>query len=230
MVKVVTVRGNPLIVTGANAQNPSRFHIRMWSANGDSLGWYVNAGVTSDKFIAYDINADGTEELIFPGYNIRMRAVSLFCLDHKGSFGVAPPYADPQYDLSRVTPGNQHHYILFPRTDLTEVMAGRLYNSFRGISDVTTSGFRFDVLEGSDAGESTEVRSWAVNYYIDSTLSLVRVDVDDAYKARREALARNDSLPEVSWPVYLQALYDNVSYWINNQWIPQISLREINHK
>jgi hypothetical protein len=197
----------------------------MWSAEGDSLGWYVNAGVTAEQLIAYDFDSDGAEELVFSGYNIRMRAVCMFCLDVRGSHGVAPPYADPQYDLSRVTPGNQRHYMIFPRTDITEILADRLYNSFRGIDDLTSHGFRFDVLEGGDKGESTEVRSWAVNYYIDSTLHLDRVDIDDAYKARREALVRADSLLPIPWPEYFERLRDTVCYWLDDQWIMDRELR-----
>jgi hypothetical protein len=226
MINVVVAGGQPVIVTGANAHNPSRFHIKLWSIAGDSLGWYVNAGVTTAP-IALDTDLDGTDELIFGGYNIRVRSCALFALRLRGSYGVAPPYRDEQYDLSKVTPGNQLHYMVFPKTDITEVMADRLYNSLAGdgIYDVTSSGFRFDVLEGADQKTSREERSWVVNYYIDSTLRLGRVDVDDSYKARREALVRADSLPEVPWPAYFRNLQDTVMYWMDGAWVTEKRLR-----
>jgi len=217
LLQVVTADGIPLIVTSVNAQNPSRFHIRIWSARGDSLGWYVNAGVTGHCLVR-DCDFDGTDDIVIAGYNIRMRAVALIALRSEGSYGVAPPYWDSQYDLSRVVPGNQLHYMIFPRADLTELFADRLYNELGGLHDVSARGFRFDVLEGGVRGASEKERYWAINYYLDSTLRLSHVDVDDTYKARRESLVRSDSLPEIPWPEYFAHLTDTVMYWTSKGW------------
>lgn len=225
MLYVIVVQSRPIIVTGANAQNPSRFHLRIWSAAGDSLGWYVNAGVSTVCPLAWDMDSDGVEELIFGGYNIRMRSVSLFVLKASGSFGVSPPFWDEQYDLSRVVHGNQLHYMLFPITDVT--LGNRLYNNLGGIHDVSANGFRFDVLEGGVRNEQGKEKFWSVNYYIDRTLRVSRVDVDDSFKARREALVQAGTLSAVRWPAYFQRLQDTVTYWTPSGWMTDAALRQI---
>lgn len=226
MLHVAVVNGRPIIVTGANAQNPSRFHIKTWSAAGDSLGWYVNAGVIPSPLLVRDFDFDGVDDLVLPAYNIRMRAVSLVVLRATGSFGVSPPYWDEQYDLSRVTPGNQLHYMIFPVTDLT--LGNRLYNNHGGIHDVSSAGFRFDVLEGGVRNEQGKEKFWSVNYYIDSTLHIARVDVDDSFKVRREALVRSDSLPAIPWPEYFRRLRDTATYWTREGWISHRDLVDTN--
>ncbi|HWO56215.1 MAG TPA: hypothetical protein VNN55_01485 [bacterium] len=219
LLQIVEVQGAPLIITGANGQNPSRFHVKIWSAQGELLGWYVNAGVVSQG-LARDFDGDGTDDLVFPGYNIRMRSVALFVLKARGSEGVSPPYQDEQYDMSRVIPGNQMRYMLFPPSDLTLVYGYRIYNSYGGIYDVSSVGMRLNTREGGVPGEDGREMSWQIYYYLDDSLRVNRVDVEDAYKARREMLVREGKLPDVLWPEYFRDLQAAVRGWDGTGWVP----------
>jgi hypothetical protein len=218
MLRVVETTGKPVIVTGANQHNPSRYHIRTWSATGDSLGWYINAGVCGFGTVQ-DFDGDGIEDIYLGVYNIRMRAAALLVIRAAGSYGVSPPYRDPQYDLSTVILGNQLHYMIFPMTDVTHAEGDVLYNAVRGFYDVSTDGLRFDVAEGG-----RNDKDWTVNYYLDRSLHVSRVDVDDSFKARRETLVREGRLPAIPWPEYFKRLQDTVTYWTNGKWVTDASL------
>jgi hypothetical protein len=218
MLQVVEVQGAPIIITGANAHNPSRYHLKLWSAEGSQLGWYVNAGVV-DKGLVWDFEGDGTEELVFPGYNIRMRSAALLVLKVRGSEGVSPPYQDEQYDLSRVIPGNQLRYLLFPPSDLTLVYGYRIYNSPGGIHDVSSAGLRLNTKEGGVPGEDGREMTWNIYYYLDNSLKVTRVDVEDGFKAWRELLVREGKLPDVLWTAYFRDLQAAVRRWDGNGWV-----------
>ncbi len=211
---VIPDDSGPVIVTMASENNPSRAHIRTWTASGDSTGWYINAGISSFR-LARDLDGDGTKELLFTGYNVRMSASALFVLKTAGSKGVSPPYHDPQYDLSRVTPGNQLHYVIFHRTDLS-VADTCPYNApgeFRSESD---SSFRMDVLDGHDTTARCHVE-----YYLDWNLRAVRVDISDAFRVRRQQAANDGRLPHIDWSPYLRHVRDTVTYWAPAGWVTE---------
>lgn len=216
-VHVVRNRIGPVIVTIVSENNPSRAHIMTWTTDGDSTGWYVNAGI-SYLWLTQDFDSDGTKELFFTGYNVRMGASALFVLKSIGSTGASPPYQDPQYDLSRVTHGNQLHYMIFPPTDLA-VALSLPYNAPGLLRRESDGQFRTNVQEGS-------VPSTDVNYYLQPSLTLTHVDLSDEFNAHRLKAIREGRLSTVEVNQYLAHLRDTVSYWIFKGWVTEKQRRE----
>ncbi|MBI5867502.1 MAG: hypothetical protein HZB43_04305 [candidate division Zixibacteria bacterium] len=210
--------GGPIIVTLVSANNPSRAHIRTWTTNGDSTGWYINAGTTHFE-LANDLDGDGGKELFFTGFNVRMSASALFVLRSRASHGAAPPYSDPQYDLKNVLPGNALHYMIFPKTDLAE--ADTLpYNGPRNLRRESADVFRLDVLEGRHPASPP-----LAIYYLNGDLQVDHAEVCDRFKARRQRAGEDGRLPPVNWSQYLAHLRDTVTYWQAGAWVTDLELR-----
>jgi hypothetical protein len=215
---VAVIQGKPIIITQIFASNPSRGHIRMWTANGDSLGWYVNAGTCQFNF-SRDFDGDSIEDLFFTGCDIRMQAAALFVIPGRGSSGCAPPYDDPQYDLHHVIRGNQLSYVILPRTDLS-VADTALYNRPDYLRTESAQMFRLDVFEGPIGADCC-----AVNYYLDRRFRVSRVDIDDAFKSRRLKAVADGRLPAVDWVEYFDHLRDTVAYWTPGGWVSEGQMR-----
>ncbi len=203
-----------VMVTAMNQQNPSRTHIRFWSARGDSLGWYINAGATR-LVMTRDFDGDDIEDFFFIGYNIRMRAAALYVLAADKAYGVAPPYSDRQYDLSRVHPGNQLLYVIFPSTDVSDADTS-LYNAPYALSLESDSSYRMEVQEG-------KCQNCIVDYYLDKKLHVEHVDVTDEFKAYRRKLVADRRISglqpdSIDWSGYFNQLGDSVLYWTSRGW------------
>jgi hypothetical protein len=218
---VVEVNGAPLIITQLNHNHPSRSHIRFWTGSGDSLGWYIHAGVT-ELIMQKDLNGDGRNELIFKGINRRMSCASTFILNPDSAYGVSPPYYDLNVELNWVKRGNQLKYVLFPVTDLGKIDLIYGYNDtwppfiverIKGFLDVR-------VGESDLRGPGT-----VVDYSLDYYMRAIAARCSDGFIKRRGELVAMDSLPPVDLHEYQILLRDRVTYWIDTTWITEGQLR-----
>ena len=208
------------ITTVVTQSSPSRSHIRFWSATGDSLGWYVNQGTTE---VAANIPFAGCDSLqVLLGINNRVGSACLFVVDPGRSFGVSPPYADANYDLSKCRPGNQLCYILFPPTDLDQRL-GLPYNGPHNISAVSDSIMTVTIVE------AVRGEPGLVSYQMDTRYRIVQVSVDDSFKLARDIFVLDGKLPPVDWDAYAAALLDKVTYWTDSGWVTEGQLRAVGH-
>lgn len=217
---IVTVGGEKTVVTDVGQSNPGRSHIRFWSASGDSLGWYINAG-SSHYWLKKDINNDSLEEAIFLGYNNRMHASALFVLDPRNSYGVSPPYRDSVYNLNWVKHGNQLAYIVFPRTDLGLKDLQNPYNT--PLKVLVHQNGLLDVY----IGESDDSRkgSEQMIYAVDDRMRVIDCWPTDQFRARRDRLVIEGTLPPINWSEYLINVRNAVLYWADTGWVSEGQLR-----
>ncbi len=220
-IKIAHIKGRPLIITGMNQEIPARSHIRIWNNTGDSIGWYVNSGHTSFDF-TFDLDGDQKIELLFTGINNRMGCAVVFALPSDSAYGVSPPYDDSYYPgLSKVKPGNQTNYILFPTTRLGDKDLGKNYNSISGsIQMENDSSFRVDVVE-SDKDKKQSL----VLYYLDKSLRVTKAVVSDRFRGRWGELVADGKLEPVDWGEYQDILCKNVTYWTASGWVTEAQLR-----
>ncbi len=216
---VFHVDGQVTIVTNVFVSNPARSHMRFWSANGDSLGWYINAGCCW-PIVVTDHDQDGKEELLALCYNNRLDRASLLAIEPSGARGCSPPYHDSSLDLSWIEHGNQVAYLAFWYTDIGRKLSPLPYNqpSPEGIH-TTDSAFLVAVIaEGPWKGVSADLL-----YYVDRTYRVDRVMPNDCFnQARRELTARGESLSDLVLDDYV----DSVMYWRDSGWVSEGELRK----
>jgi len=217
-VTVAHLKRGPLIITGAFQHDPARQHIKIWAPDGRLKGWYINAGGVSFG-TAGDLTGDLREELIFLAFNNRMGCSGVFAIRADSSYGCSPPYRDSEYAIDGIIRGNQVHYTLFPVTDVGCIDLAQGYNAVMRVGRMTDGMIRADIAE-SDGWLYREV-----DYYLDSNLCAVRVDVSDQFRKRREALLVRDSVSEIPWGEYLDELRDRVTYWRDTTWVTEGQLR-----
>jgi len=208
----------PVIVTTMNKSFPTQSHTRFWSASGDSLGWYINAGMAraNDRFLA----TTGDSTVIFLGINNVVGGTTLFAIRPESSSGVSPPYSHPDLDLTGVIRGNQICYILFPPTDLNRHY-GKSYNAPHlvvvepdGLIRLTIDERRQDPL-------------LCTYYYLDTDFRVTQARVSDTFIENRNSLVTIDKLEPVDWAAYTADLRDSVRYWTDSGWVTEGALRAL---
>lgn len=216
---VFNVDGQVTIVTNIFVSNPARSHMRFWSAKGDSLGWYINAGCTWPIAVT-DHDQDGSEELLALCYNNRLDRASLLAINPNGARGCSPPYYDSSLDLSWIEHGNQVAYLAFWYSDVGRKLSPLPYNqpSPEGIH-TTDSAFLVAVIaEGPWKGVSADLL-----YYIDRTYRVTRVMPNDCFnQARSELIANGETLSGLTVDDYV----DSVWYWRDTSWISGGELKD----
>ncbi len=222
---IVSVAGKSVIITEVAGNSPGRSHIRLWDACGDSLGWYINAGAS--RFVkTQDLDADGREELLFLNFNNRMNCTALLVLDLDSNVvGVSPPYQDSVYDLSRVRPGSQAQYALFPVTDLGKLDLANAYNApgTEGVRENTKGIINVYVGESAHADDVRAI------YSLDFSLRVVGVTFSDQFRKRRNDLVREGRLTSVDWSQYADDVRDSVLHWCSGSWVGELQLRVQSH-
>jgi len=217
-IKFANSGDSSIIITTTNQSYPTQAHIRFWSTTGDSLGWYINAGMAmaNDKF-SFSIN-DST--VIFVGINNGLGSTVLFAIRPESSIGVSPPYSHPDLDLTGVTPGNQKCYILFPPTDLNRHY-GKLYNSPHLVV------VEPDGLIRVETNERCELPMQSVFYYLDTDFRVVNVKLSDTFMEARSAITDIGSVSAIDWAAYTANLRDSVRYWTDSGWVTEGELRAV---
>ncbi len=214
-VGVEKVGGRTIIITGATRSFPARLYLMFWNPEGDLLGWYINAGyggAFGSNFLRYS-----DSQFVFLGYNNRMESACLYVLEPYSSYGVSPPYTDPNIDLDNVKRGNQMYYVLFPRSDLNN-SARSQYNYPSRIVAESDSINRADI-------SALDSRNAYVSYYLNHNFRVIDVKVDDAFIVNRNTLVSKELLPPIDWSSYLARMRDMVIYWTDSGWVTEGELR-----
>jgi hypothetical protein len=208
--------GGPVIVTNFSQNYPARAHIKIWSSDGKLLGWYVHSGHVYD-LVADDVNGDGQKEILGVGINNRYMGSGFFVLPAKGSYGVSPPYEDPNVDLSHVKRGNQLQYIHFPSSDLIQADSA-FYGGRSRIAILPGRQVRVDVLLGS---ASFDWRS----FYLDSTQQVYKVIPSDGFWSHRQKYVEGGYLPAIDVDSFCRHELDGVRYWGGHGWVRRDQLQ-----
>ena len=214
-VDILETEDQPIIVTALVRSNPARTHFRSWSADGDSLAWFINAGYAGTR--GRYLSSGSPVRFYCAGYNNRCGSVCLMAIRLDSCYGASPPYQDADYDLSAVVRGSQLAYLTFPPTDFCRArgsmynLAGPLYSDSPGILCVMTDEF---------GGPRTEDSASAtVYYYLDSDCNVLYARCGDRFRTERQLLVAQGILPPVDWPEYESALADRVNRWSDSGWV-----------
>jgi hypothetical protein len=219
-VQIIDTGGGSVLVTRCYCNEPARSHIRMWSAVGDSIGWYFHSGAVSYNFTT-DQDGDGRLELVWTGVNNRADppGAVLFVLRPAGTHGVSPPHSAGRIcSLSSVERGNEVLYMQFPPTDITRIFGP--YNSTGPLQKEGDSLWRLDIYETS------ECKQGRIQYYLGPNLKLVRASADDQFKALRGSVDPTRGLrPVPDWLAYDESCVEAVRYWSDSGWVTEGQLR-----
>jgi hypothetical protein len=215
--------GKPVIITEVAWGFVGRSHIGIWDADGNRLGWYINAG-GSRLCLATDFDNDGRLELFFLNYNNPMNCTALLVIKVDSAFGTSPPYVgNPCYAPDSMK-GTQVAYILFPVSDLGNVdgESALPYNqpATHGVVELENG------LLGVYVAESQQVDNVELIYSIDRRYRAVAVKQSDQFEKRRAQLVRKGFLLPVSDVfAYMNRLCDTVMYWTNSGWVTEGQMR-----
>ncbi len=217
----VLIGDSTVIVTRVYRSYPARLHLKFWSANGDSVGWYINAGHsgTDDKCFT----SESQLGWFFLSYNNRMRCACLFALNPFSSVGVSPPYSNSYYEgLGDVRLGNQLCYVLFPRSDLNRVT----YSKYNNPCELVVESDSIVIAEISETTGTIH----DISYYLDKSFRVYDIKAADRFVTRRKALVANGKLPPVDLATYLDKMRDSVAYWTDSGWVTEGQLRAVGQK
>ncbi|MEW5923555.1 MAG: hypothetical protein AB1746_06170 [Candidatus Zixiibacteriota bacterium] len=223
-VSVTEVNKRNLIITEVSQQCPMRAHIRLWSAEGDSLGWYINRG-GSCFCMAGDLDQNEETELYFLNYNNPMNSVAMLVINADSSRGVSPPYDD--LDEREIIQGNQIKYILLPPSELARVPneVSTKYNHPGG------EGIHEDIT-GILTAYTTEsmISQYAkIIYSINDHYRVIQATPTDQYLKRWQELVDSARvLPMDS--EFFDRIRDSVKYWKDSGWITEGELRAAENK
>ncbi len=218
LIDVVQVSGTSVIVSRVYASYPARYHIKMWSTDGDSLGWYINSGysgVVNEKCFAVDRYGN----LMFLALNNRMGCACFFVIAPDSSYGVSPPYPEWLRGQRGLRHGNQLCYLLFPRTDINREIELDYNGPFRIVIN-SSDEIRVDI------GESKEPEC-NLSYFLDENFRVTHVKADDRFIPLRRRLIDEGKLPSVDLSTYLANLVDSVTYWTDSGWVTEGELRAL---
>lgn len=211
-VNIARVAGRPIFITEVATSPPSRSHIRLWDANGDSVGWYINAG--GSKFVmAVDLDDDGREELLFHCYLNRLFGTSLLVLSADSAFGCSFPYDRVKPNGQPIERGRQYAYIFMPTSEM-----GRI-----DISAGYSQPFEIRQLANRQLGvynsESHRDQAISACYVFSHDLRLERITFTDQYIARHAQLLDSAKVHQADLSLESIRLRDSVLYWTPQGWI-----------
>jgi len=219
-VRFEKVGDSVVVLTRVSASNPSRSHIRLWTAKGDSLGWYINPGTVliTDWGFSHIENVG----FAFLTINNNLGCAALLVLPERDIFGVAPPYERLKNAGHVIVPGNQLHYIAFPPSDLNRAMAYP-YNGPHYLLANLDGTLEVGVWE--ESGKEYAHRS-IIAYTLDSDLRVIKAAPDDAFTHSRQLRVNEGRLPQVDYGQYCEELCRKVKYWTADGWVTEGRMRD----
>ncbi|MEW5874429.1 MAG: S16 family serine protease [Candidatus Zixiibacteriota bacterium] len=210
------VAGIPVIVTEVAASSPGRSHIRLWNSQGDSLGWYVNAG--GSKFsLAEDLNGDGKEELLFHCYFHPLGGTSVLALSVDSTYGCSPPYDSANYDRRGVTRGRQYAYTFLPSSELARI---DIPSGYSQPFEVRRSATQEIAVYNN---ESAKERYACTIFFLDFGLQVKKVSYTEQFNTRYSLLI--DSTDDLNACIERESerVGSAVLYWTQDGWVKRVT-------
>jgi hypothetical protein len=213
---VVWVNKEPVIITDLIQDNPSRNLYKFWDRKGAQKSWYINAGAAGLPLVI-DLHDD---EIVFAGTNRRLLGAAVFALQADSTMGASPPYKDPEYDLSRVKPGNQLNYVVCPATRLCRerrVLYPNVEVLQSSASVDSTGGFVLVTHEGDSLQQ--------LFYYFDSECRVRAVDFGDLFKVDWSRMMKED-VEQIDWNALGDTLERAIKYWTDSGFVTEGALKD----
>jgi len=188
------------LITAHQPHSPSGLIIL--DHKGNALGEFFNWGRIHD--ITYvDFDADGTKEIVITGINDEYRRGFLAAFDSCHVSGSSPQ--SRSYECNNPPPGSERLYLLFPRTDVDEILKPDKV----GIKELhLLNNARFEL----DAQVSH------VYFELDFNFLIQEVKPSDLFLNQHQILKAAGKLNSVLDANYFRALKNGVLYWSGCSW------------
>jgi hypothetical protein len=176
---------------------------------GTLLGEYWHPGVVP-CFGRKDLDGDGVEELLFAGQNNRFGRACLLVLDPRNIHGGAPV---PKGSVpENIKGGTEKYYVIFPPSDLEQKWV-----------DITNQAIemtiRADGLIEVVIMEVLQDYRPEMYYYLDSTMTCVRVRGSDHFTAAHKMYEKEGRITRPLNDAFYEDLRRSVLYWNGEKFV-----------
>lgn len=170
---------------------------------------------------SWDVDGNGTPELILSGENNGLNSAVLVILDPNIMNGHSP--TPPRYTPAGIPPGSEKYYILFPHSDLTSIAGKR--NVAIDIKSEDGGGLRVTVNE--NVVIDRRAFDCALLYHFDSTLSVKKVLASDFYRAIHMQLEVQGKVTRHPDDRYLDSIGQCVRYWDGEKFVNESTINTL---
>ena len=181
--------------------------IRLNATDGSYVSEYWHPGVVC-HIVQRDLDGDGIDEIVMAGQNNRYGRACLLVLDPRRISGYAP--APEKYVPLGMSKGQELCYLIFPPSDLKDKWV-----------DITNQVVKLEAREAGliEAAVMEPVFDFnaEVYYYLDSTMTCVRVRGSDHFTAVHKRYESQGRITNVLNDAYYENLRRNVLYWDGRQ-------------
>lgn len=160
--------------------------------------------------LASDVESDGTNELLLGGENDGYNQACLAILDPSDIGGFAP-VPQEYLPVDSVPSAGEKYYILFPKTDLGELVQRAPFNQVNKIMLGATGNLIIHVNESTGNPKSEE--QGTVLYTFDQTMKVKSVTLGDPFKRTYSRFLNEGKLKQPLTPAYTEKLKNSVLYW-----------------
>lgn len=202
--------GTPQVIIGAS-QDPwyPNVLVRLNASDGSFVSEYWHPGIIQ-LVVKKDLNGDGIDEFIMGGQNNRYGQACLVVLDPRRIRGYSP--TPTKYIPPGMSGGEQLHYVLFPHSDLKDKWI-----------DVANQVAKLAIREGGlleiAVLEPMGDYKTELYYYLDSTMTCVRVRGSDHFTAIRTRYQGKGRFTRPLNDAYYEDLRKNVLYWDGSRFV-----------
>lgn len=185
---------------------------------GRELQAYYNRG-GGGSMLSYDLDGDGSEELLLVGINDAFNRTYLSVLNPSDINGHAP--VPPRYEPHNVPEAREKYYLLFPRTYFGMHYSVDPYNQPQYISTIGRK-VHFQVMESL---QNFPIQNFGaqVVFILDSTMRILSVAPGNGFIKAQEYLLQNGTLKKPLLPEYLNELKDSVLYWDGERFVSRVT-------
>lgn len=211
-IKTIDLNGQRIIVCMYNKTYPARGYITLWSAQGDSLGWYLLSG-TGSITEAIDIDNDGFQEMLGFAFWNRLNCVGFFVLPVTGAYGVSPPFwkIGNGLDLRFVERGNHKRFIALPLSfDVGKICNPRFMQEWARSTQLSQNEYRLTVCEFTEGQVE-----FTLDFYVDRNFRCKEVKLSDVFRKKRQTLIEDGKIKDIPLDIYCDMLRDSVRYWLS---------------
>ena len=173
---------------------------------------------------AMNVNGDETTELLLAGENDGFNLASLAVLDPAAinGYGPIPPQYIPVDTLKRA---EEMYYILFPRTDLGELVGRAPFNQVNMITSGATRTVIINVKESTGNPKSEEQAT--VIYVCGPTMQVISVLVGDPFKKTYQRFVDEGKIAHPLTPAYTENLKNSVLYWDGEKFVNRPTMNRL---
>ena len=181
--------------------------------DGSELQSYWHAGYLN-TWLLHDIDLDGKKEILLGGMNNAYRRACLAVLDPSNIQGYGP--MTPDFAPKKIPKAPEKYYLLFPATELTEILGRFPYNHVNAL--ILNNDGTIIVR----TGELTEHMGGEGILYTVFPGMKVKVAVgSDTYIKVYEQLEEEGKVHEPLTPSYWEKLKNSVLYWDGEKFVNQ---------